>query len=288
MISTVLNNPGEVQRMERLKAQIGGNMALFVMCAYHDVPFHPDMATSNWLTYLKSIGTTEIFADGETDPNKAMEQGYAEMDRWLRVWGAGNEDKPYTPADYRRMDEIYENLTARRREAGGFDGQVEDIFRFCARTAHLRDQLMAKGDKDNITAAANLDKMIQTNLASANLRKKDEGPKQDVRLDGVVTRLEKMGLGIGMTKDEFFRAFAAWTSKHNRYGCTQDAAEKGLLAIINCTRGNNDQPLLTEVPEEAYLDDCAREFDATAARREESAYGYLNLRRGRPKPKEGD
>lgn len=287
MISQALNNQNEELRFKRLHSTVGGNMALYIMCAYHNIPFFPELATSDWLEYLNRINSAEEFSTGVTDPNRAMEEGLADVDRWLRVWGIGNEKKPYTPADYRRMDEIYEKLTARRMATGGFDGQQEDVFRFCARTAHQRDKLMATGDKDDIDSAKKLDKMIQDNLAAENLRPKDAESQQPVRIDGVVERLNRIGLAPNMTYDDVMRAIADWMSRNTRYGCSMDAAEKGLLAIVNCTRANSDMPLLYEVPKEMRMDDHQYEFDPTAARREESSYGYLNLSRGRfgAKPK---
>lgn len=287
MVSQALLNPAELQRYERLKAAVGGNMALYVMCAYLDIPFDPECACPKWETYLESIDTMQDFKDGVTDPDKAMDEGRADMDRWLRVWGVGNEKKPYTPSDYRRMDEIYEKMTERRRATGDMDGQQEDVFRFCARTAHQRDKLMATGDKDDIDSAKKLDKMIQDNLAAENLRKKDEPVKPDIRIDGVVDRLNRIGLGPDMSFNDVMSAFAAW-AKRPKYGCTLDAADKSILSIINCTRGNSDLPPLPELPEEDSLMEHQREFDATAARREESVYGYLNLSRGNPrKPTQG-
>lgn len=286
MISQAICNPQEERRMEVLKKLVGGNMALYILCAYHNIQFKPELACGNWEAYLGRVDIKIPFRDGVTDPNKAMEQGVADMDRWLRVWGQGNEKRPYTPADYRRMDEIYEKMTERRRAAGGFDGQQEDVFRFCARTAHQRDLLMAKGGKDDIDSAKKLDKMIQDNLAAENLRKKDEPTQQQVRIDGVVERLNKAGLSVGMSYDDVMGAFAGWMMKKGRYGCTMDAAEKSILAIVNCTRGNSDLPPLSELPEEERLTEFSHEFDATAARREEGVNAYLgfsDLRGGRTK-----
>lgn len=281
MVTQALNNPQEAQRFARLQAAVGANMALYIMCAYHDIPFMPDIATSNWNEYLRLVKATEPFTSGVTDPNKAMEEGLADMDRWLRVWGQGNEKKPYTVSDYRRMDEIYEKMTERRRTAGGFDGQQEDVFRFCARTAHQRDKLMATGNKDDIDSAKKLDKMIQDNLAAENLRKKDESPQAQLRIDSVVERLNRIGLSPQMSWDDVMKAFAKWTGQTHRYGCSVDAADKALLAHINCTRGNSDMPTLNELPEDASLGAYQHEFDASAQRREEGVYNYLSLTRGR-------
>lgn len=280
MISQAYANPKEEECFARLRATVGGNMALFILCAYHDLPFIPEKAVAGWTEYLNLINTTEPFKSGVTDANKAMEEGLADMDRWLRVWGQGNEKKPYTVSDYRRMDEIYEKMTERRKASGGFDGQQEDVFRFCARTAHQRDKLMATGNKDDIDSAKKLDKMIQDNLAAENLRKKDETPQATIRIDTVVDRLNRIGLSPQMSYNDVMGAFAAWTGKPSRYGCSVDAADKALLAIINCTRGNSDMPTLPDLPAGDSLLEYHQEFDATAQRREAGVYSYLNIQRG--------
>lgn len=285
MESQAYLNQAEIQRHERLKKTVGANMALYIMCAYHDVPFDPEAACPNWQTYLASIETAQDFKDGVTDPNKAMEEGLADMDRWLRVWGQGNEKKPYTVSDYRRMDEIYEKMTERRKATGGFDGQQEDVFRFCARTAHQRDKLMATGNKDDIDSAKKLDKMIQDNLAAENLRKKDETPQAQIRIDSVVDRLNRVGLSPQMSYNDVMGAFAAWTGKPSRYGCSVDAADRALLTIINCTRGNSDMPLLPDLPDGESLTEYQQEFDPTAQRREAGIYSYLGIQRGPTRPK---
>ena len=166
--------PETAQRYLVLKEIIGPDMALYSMCAFLDVPYDPTVSAVSWDGYIRRMNfrSGQGFDKGVTDPSKAKDEGMAQRERWERVWGLGNEGKPYTAADYRRMDEIFDTMTARRRASGGFDDQQEDVFRFCARTAHQRDKLMAMGDKDSINSAQKLDKMIQDNLAAENLRKK--------------------------------------------------------------------------------------------------------------------
>lgn len=274
--------PETEQRYLVLKEIIGPDMALYSMCAFLDVPYDPTVSAVSWDGYIRRMNfrSGQGFEKGVTDPSKAKDEGMAQRERWERVWGLGNEGKPYTASDYRRMDEIFDTMTARRRASGGFDDQQEDVFRFCARTAHQRDKLMAMGDKDSINSAQKLDKMIQDNLAAENLRKKDEAPAQTARVDGIVEAMQrKYGKDITMTYDDVMDAFSKWMTEKHRYGMTQDAAEHSIMAIVNNIRINSDMPQITELPEDAKLDDFKNEFTPSAERREREVFGYLQLGR---------
>ena len=275
---------GEEQQAKFLtiKDEAGTDTALFVLCAYHDIAYDPTVTANNWTEYYRKtgIGGLKPFSDGCIDPSVAKNKGRAEQERWERVWGIGSAESPYTKSDYRRMDEIFNTMTARRRASGGFDDQQEDVFRFCARTAHQRDKLMALGDKDSIASAQKLDKMIQDNLAAENLRKRDEAPTQTARVDGIVEAIQKKyGKDITLNFDDVMEMFAQWMTQKERYSITQDAAEHAILAIINNTRLNSDMPQLTEMPKDVKLDIFHNEFTKSAERKEKEVYGYLQIER---------
>ena len=61
------------------------------------------------------------------------------------------------------------------------------------------------------------------------------------------------------------------------YGHTFDAAEKLGMAIVNCTRGNSDQPPVEGLPEEMMMDRWADEFAPEQSEQEKETYGYLGL-----------
>ena len=274
--------PETAARFLALREIIGPDLALYSMCAFLDVPYDPAVSGASWEGYIRRMNyrSEQGFDRGVIDPVRAKNDGMAQRERWEREWGLGNEGKPYTAADYRRMDEIFDTMTARRKAAGGFDDQQEDVFRFCARTAHQRDKLMALGDKDSINSAQKLDKMIQDNLAAENLRKRDQSPTQTARVDGIVDAMQrKFGKDITLTYDDVMEAFAKWLTEKHRYGITQDAAEHSIMAIINNIRINSDMPQITELPEDAKLDDFKNEFTPSAERKEREVFGYLQLGR---------
>ena len=109
---------------QRLKQTVGSDVAMFIVCAVENVPYRPEIQAGSWDTYYKKAReNNKGFADGCIDVRAALDEGQADMDRWMREWGSGDEDKPYTVEDYRRLDEIFRTLTERQKGAGGYDAQ---------------------------------------------------------------------------------------------------------------------------------------------------------------------
>ena len=279
-------NPATVSAIEQsrfiaLRDIVGQETAVYIMCAYHNILFDPEITKLEWAKYVKTVEKRgdPRFSEGQTALKVAPKQNpETKQEEWERVWGLGSEDHPYTIFDYRRMDQIFNTMTARRRATGGFDDQQEDVFRFCARTAHQRDKLMALGDKDSIASAQKLDKMIQDNLAAENLRKRDEAPEQTARVDGIVEAIQKkFGKGITLNFDDTMEMIGKWMHETGRYNITQDAAEQSLMFIVNNMRMNSDMPQITELPEDGRLDAYAKEFNPRAEQREKEVYDHLQL-----------
>lgn len=270
-------------RFTDLASIVGGDLALYCFCAVFDLPVNLSKPVHTWEDYcerLTNAKQTYTFEDGVTDIYKLLERGQSEMERWLVDWGEGDPDKPYTAKDYKILDSIFRTYSSRLEAAGGMDAQQEDTLRHCSRMALLRDKNIAKGTKESVEKAAKLDKMIQDNLGSENLRKKDAKPIESAKVDGIVDAMQKKyGLGAEMTKDQFLAAFYKWCHSHN-YPETLDAAEHCMMAIINTTRANNDLPEISEVPQMVSdLRFYETEFAAEPNDLEEEAYDYLGIQR---------
>lgn len=275
----------DIEKYDNLRGIVGADVAAFIMCAWLDLPYDPQIIASGWDGYLKKTkqkGQDKHFRDGETDIRAALEEGLADVDRWQREWGVGDETNAYSPADYRRLDEIFKTLAARLQGSGGYDAQQEFTLRNCSHMALLREKCIRKGDKESVSKAKDLDKMIADNLAAENLRKRDEKPVQTARLDGIVeAAYKKYGIGISCTKDQAIEAVVKWLNERKRYDCSQDAAEQAIMAILNCTRMNSDLPILSELPTDAVLDRYSGEFNNAPEQinGEQKTYDYLNLHR---------
>lgn len=270
---------------QRLKQTVGADVAMFIVCAVENVPYRPEIQAGNWDTYYKKAReNNKGFADGCIDVRAALDEGQADMDRWMREWGSGDEDKPYTVEDYRRLDEIFRTLTERQKGAGGYDAQQEYALRDCAKMSLIREYYLlraAKGgkdSKDHISMAKTLLDMIDARLKAESLRKADEKPITTPKIDGLVEAMyKKYGLSMTMTKDEVCEALVRWLNRKGIYAHTQDAAEKAIYAIAQTTRANSDLPPLEEMPEVMHLDDFSDEFAEEQAPEEQHVYKYLGV-----------
>lgn len=259
----------------RLKTIIGRDMALYCICAVANVPYVSDNDAESWTEYCKLISKGE-FADGETDANAALLAGMPTQERWETVWGDG-----YTEADYRQLDDLFKTMTAQLDSTGGLDPQQQDTARTCARMALNRNKLILNfRDKDSISTANTLDKMIRENLKDSNMRKADILPNAQQRPDGFVDALKKkFGLTMEMTKDDVLQAFFTWCrSKH--YPETIDAEEHAMMAILRTMQKNDDMPEPQALPQELDFGQYAAQFEEEPNEVEQDAYEYLGIVRG--------
>lgn len=259
----------------RLKTIIGRDMALYCICAVANVPYVSDNDAESWTEYCDLISKGE-FADGETDANAALLAGMPTQERWETVWGDG-----YTEADYRQLDDLFKTMTAQLDSTGGLDPQQQDTARTCARMALNRNKLILNfRDKDSISTANTLDKMIRENLKDSNMRKADILPNAQQRPDGFVDALKKkFGLTMEMTKDDVLQAFFTWCrSKH--YPETIDAEEHAMMAILRTMQKNDDMPEPQALPQELDFGQYAAQFEEEPNEVEQDAYEYLGIVRG--------
>ena len=259
----------------RMKTIIGRDMALYCICAVANVPYVSDNDAESWKEYCDLISKGE-FADGETDANAALLAGMPTQERWETVWGDG-----YTEADYRQLDDLFKTMTAQLDSTGGLDPQQQDTARTCARMALNRNKLILNfRDKDSISTANTLDKMIRENLKDSNMRKADILPNAQQRPDGFVDALKKkFGLTMEMTKDDVLQAFFTWCrSKH--YPETIDAEEHAMMAILRTMQKNDDMPEPQALPQELDFGQYAAQFEEEPNEVEQDAYEYLGIVRG--------
>ena len=266
-------------RYINLTNQIGEEMARFCMCAAFNYAYDPDIDCVSFEDYVDQIGNKK-FRDGKMKLVEQIDITDAEIRHWREVWGIGDKSKPYTIEDFQTLDKTFETYAARLEKSGGMDALQEDTLRSCSKMRLEADKALVKGGKDNVAIASTLNKMIQEQLASEQLRKRDEKPIGIAKLDGIVEALaRKYGSGAELTYDEATKICAQWLVSH-KYPHTMDAAEHMLLSIINTTRQNNDMPTIPELPEEAkFPESMESEFEEKPNEAEKEAYSYLNLKR---------
>lgn len=260
----------------RLQSAIGHDMALFCMCAVWDLPYDPDAVAESWVEYREGIdkGT---FADGETDVNAALLAGMPTQERWETVWGAD-----YSDADYKQLDDLYRTMTAQLDSTGGLDPQQQDTARTCARMALNRNKLISNyKDKDAISTANTLDKMIRENLKDSNMRKADILPTATMKLPTIVDVLRKnLNLDIdNFTQDDVWASFYAFCQK-KKYPFTMDAVEHILMLILNLIQKNDDLQELYQAPDQMDFGPYEAEFEKEPNEAEQEAYEYGGFVRG--------
>lgn len=292
-------------RFDVFELTFGENLAYFYCCIQFDKPFDitaipVDEPKYRWLAYLENLqekrldkdkyGTVFGFLDGLTDIEKIFgdisagefqkavwadkSAQKAGSERQRKVWGTGETVRPYSNEDYNELDRIYTILSADLENAGGVSAKQEMILRRCSARTLDMTRAEARGDYDK---AAKISKLIDSDLASENLRKKDAKPVEDFRVDSWADSLEKAGLmkkGKRCSPDEMFQILFGRPLK---YPYTKDAAEQMILICENRARVNDGLPELSMLPDEMRLHDGLGEFAEEQSPREVEVYDKLGL-----------
>ena len=296
------------ERYDAIARATSDSLALFYCCIAFDRPFdmlavpkEPDVG-EKWIAYLDNLrlkkldtrrGETLGFLDGLTDITKIFGEGLSAGEFTKAVgneksarnrkvgtaqqrknWGENSAKNPYTSEDYDELDRIYEALASDLMAAGGVSVKQEFILRDCAKMTLDRDKMRAIGQYDK---AAKLNKMVQDNLSSEGLRKRDAKPIDDLRIDGIVDRLEKAGLlknGKQCSPDEMFEILF---HRRPKYSYTKDAAEQILLYMANTTRVNDGLSELPTLPPDMRLRDDLGEFAEEPDEQEKETYKELGI-----------
>lgn len=296
------------ERYDAIARATSDSLALFYCCIEFDRPFdmlavpkEPDVG-EKWVAYLDNLRLKKLdtrrgeplgFLDGLTDITKIFGEGLTAGEFTKAVgneksarnrkvgtaqqrknWGENSAKNPYTSEDYDELDRIYEALASDLMAAGGVSVKQEFILRDCAKMTLDRDKMRAIGQYDK---AAKLNKMVQDNLSSEGLRKRDAKPIDDLRLDGIVDRLEKAGLlknGKQCSPDEMFEILF---HRRPKYSYTKDAAEQILLYMANTTRVNDGLSELPTLPPDMRLRDDLGEFAEEPDEQEKESYKELGI-----------
>ena len=296
------------ERYDAIARATSDSLALFYCCIEFDRPFdmlavpkEPDVG-EKWIAYLDNLRLKKLdtrrgeplgFLDGLTDITKIFGEGLSAGEFTKAVgneksarnrkvgtaqqrknWGENSAKNPYTSEDYDELDRIYEALSSDLMVAGGVSVKQEFILRDCAKMTLDRDKMRAIGQYDK---AAKLNKMVQDNLSSEGLRKRDAKPIDDLRIDGIVDRLEKAGLlknGKQCSPDEMFEILF---HRRPKYSYTKDAAEQILLYMANTTRVNDGLSELPTLPPDMRLRDDLGEFAEEPDEQEKESYKELGI-----------
>lgn len=304
---------------DALAAKTSPSLALFYCCIAFNAPLDLKAAPVGiaeekdvWKQYIDTLRTSRrgvsedgaplTFFQGLTDISKIfgddLQKGQfsrmVDLERSAKErkpgtakqrekWGKGPKEKPYTSEDYDELDRIEKAFSGDLLSNGGLSSKQEYILRDCAQMEYAKQQYIKVG---NINMAQKLNNMIQTNLASENLRKKDEKPLDDLRIDSIVDALERKGYmknGKLLNEQQLLEKLRG---DNPRYPYTKDAADQMLLKIINASRANDGLPEYLTLPAEYEIEDVNGEFAETPSPQEKEAYERLGLLRAPQRKKE--
>ena len=304
----------ESKRFKQLEEKNGTHIALFLMCGMTDLPLEPmiipdkfvEEQDDKWKIYtdllkekgkLEKRGKLRGFIDGVSDLREifgeelsqkdfanyvANEQEYIDQlegteeqrERWgeLPLW----EKVPLTSEYY---DELDRRLDAKMERYKGFsiDDVLLDTFKKISKLELIEELLLSKGDVENF---AKIQKSIDAIQASEQLRKKDEKPIEEMRLDAMVIALENAGLmenGELLPYDELVVALRDNFIKAKKYNYSLDVCDQVILDIQNSMRRNADLMQLIDLPEELEVVDEYGEFSAEETEQEKEAKKYAGL-----------
>lgn len=286
-----------------LSSVIGYKLSMFFMCAFMNIPYLPNLfdeakkyqvgeGKGAWVGYVIAVrkadkergGGLRGFEHGLTDIKKAFktyktlevddemlsdEEYQNGVKAQLELWGAGPAGSPYTPEDYETLNRQYNALTEERPNR---NAQAElAIIRICKWTLE-QEKCFAKKE---FADAQKIGSLIEKEMASEELRRKDAKAQNMARLDDIVLAVERAGLNIP-DEDELLTLLANH-SFHKKFPYTLDAADQMLLQIINASRWNEGLQEFERLPKELKLTDDQGEFATEQDSTEKYLYKELQL-----------
>lgn len=299
----------EQEYFEKLAAISGKSFALFHCCAAFNVPCKPfvfkkadyEEHDKLWIYYLdqleeqgEDIKNDEVltFFDGETDLRRIFGSAIDQKDfvkyllsekkmptleqrqKWgtARIWG----DMEMTADVYNSLDrEYYARLSS-------FSGQTltlqqENTLRTVAKNSVIQDYCMRN---QQVKHASEIQKMTDTLLASEQMRKKDEKPVENFRIDSQIQAFEKMGLyqdGKFLGYEDTVKAIQKNFLCRKKYKYSLDAADQMILDIYNTMRRNSGLMAESELPEDLMQEDANGEFETEETEEEKERRNYAGL-----------
>ena len=122
--------------------------------------------------------------------------------------------------------------------------------------------------------------MVDDLMASEQMRKKDDKPIENMRMDALVVAMERAGAmenGLFKTTAEVQESFWKRFFKKKKFNYSVDAADHMIFDYYNNARLNADLPPANELPAELRLEDELGEFEPEPTEEEERRARYAGL-----------
>lgn len=192
------------------------------------------------------------------------------LERLAAKWGDGlSED------EYRSLETSYRSMAAEYK--GAITPRLELNLIDISKWRLERDKCIKAGDT---AAAKRYTDMIKATMESEAMKVGDARSVEAVRADGLVKRLEDMGLlkdGVLLLKGviEYIR------NDKGHYQMSRDAVDAMMLSMVNAYRFNNGLSEVPELPEDVRIQDRLGEFMAAPGAEEKSVMMDLGLTNAR-------
>lgn len=275
----------------------GKMLALFACCMAFDVPCNPlvldgvewEHEKQSWKYYIQRLTEAGAnkrgerilsFSDGERDiirlfGKEMTEKSFAKYILYERARVERQEGTPEqrerwgTEPIWRGLDmtsKVYDALDNEyETRVKSFSGQTltaqqDDTLRKVARLNVTFAYLMRNGQSKQ---AMDVQKMVDTMLASEQMRKRDEKPVEAYSFDTQVVACERAGF---MEKGKFLnlegvqKVIVDKFLKRKKYDYSLDVGDQALAAMYRTVCANADALVPTDMPEELELDDEFGEF----------------------------
>jgi len=290
---------------EELSQKTSPHLALFYCCVAFNIPMVPmeipnmDDVSTPWLAYLENLrrsgrleqdnGEPSTFFDGIVDILKLfggdlssgevakaiqLEKNIRDTQqgnqRQRKVWGTIDG---FTSAQYVELDRLYA-IQSKPYEAAGIDAMMEYNLREICK--NLLRYSLSNAEGEAAMASAYL-KQAEIIKASNLMRKKDEKPVEDLRIDTIVDKLEKKGFLKNGRLLGYSELLKKLQGEHPHYPHSKDAADQMLLCINNTMRKNMGLGIETELPEAMRFDAMPDEFEEEAPQWERDIKAKLGL-----------
>lgn len=293
---------------------VGAYIGLFATCAAMNVPFWPEKLPKvhdfltiedRWVFYNELIaeevhgenGLVRGFFDGETNILHLFGKALSKTDvaKYIEVtqefeakrpgtrdqrerWGEDElcEKVPMTDKIYNELDRQYENWCGRYRGQTITPQLADSIVKIC-KWNMVTEHLVRIGE---YVSAQKVQKMVDDLMASEQMRKKDEKPIETMRMDALVTALERDGAmekGQFKSQTEVMEAFWNRYFKNRKYNYSIDAADHMIFDYYNNARINADLPPVSELPADLRLEDELGEFEPEPTEDEIKRERYAGL-----------
>lgn len=291
----------EALAFENFAAQNGLHFALFLSCARFDVPCEPTLVPKTFEDPQKNTREKwkEYIANLLASPKYGVQQRSFEFDsginRFLRIFGKELSQKDFAaymlaeqqivsskpgtqaqrdkwgeqklwsdmPVDKEIYDDLDRRYSSRIQSYAGqtISPQMEDVLIKACRWDAVIDHLLAKGESRQ---AKEVQAMLDSMLASEQMRKKDEKPTAGFQLDAWIVAMERSGYMVDKdfsSKEKVIDSMLRALTRKGKYHQTLDVAHQVEMNIINHLRRNNDEPTEQGLPEDLVVTDEFGECD---------------------------